>query len=415
MRTVLYEGIKQAVGQLLANKLRSILSLLGITIGIFCIISVQSAVDSLEENIKDSFRKLGTDVLYLSKMPWNEDPFQNYWKYMRRPNPNYEDYQNILKQVPSAEMVSFSVFSGQKSAKFNSNSVENAFLVGCTLEYPQIFNLQYENGRFFTQSEYQKGTFCCVIGSTIAEKLFPFIDPVGRSIKVSGYKVYITGVIKKSGNDIINPLKFDECIILPYTMMKKVFNTKPEGPFANTSVNIKAKKGVDIEILKDDVIAALRASHRLHPQEKNDFSLNEISILDSFINVFFGILNLAGWVIGGFSILVGMFSVANIMFVSVKERTNIIGIKKALGARQSVILLEFLVESVILCLVGGVVGLLVVFGTVTLLTKILDFDIFLSWSNIITGLGLSAIIGILAGLIPALQAAKMDPVEAIRK
>lgn len=415
MRTVIYEGIKQAIGQLLANKLRSILSLLGITIGIFCIITVQSAVDSLEENIKDSFRKLGTDVLYLSKMPWNEDPFQNYWKYMRRPNPNFEDFKTITNQVTSAELVSFSVFSGQKSAKFGSNSVENAFLIGCTIEYPKIFNLQLENGRFFTPSEYHKGSFCCVLGSSIAEKLFPYIDPVGRSIKVSGYKVYVTGVIKKSGNDIINPLKFDQCIVLPYSMMKKVFNTKPDGPFSNTSVNIKARKGVDLELLRDDVIAVLRAKHRLQPQEKNDFSLNEVSILDSFINVFFGVLNLAGWVIGGFSILVGMFSVANIMFVSVKERTNIIGIKKALGARQRVILLEFLVESVILCLLGGIVGLFVVFGTVTVLTKLLNFEIFLSWSNILTGLSLSAIIGILAGFIPALQAARMDPVEAIRK
>ena len=415
MKTVIYEGIKQAIGQLLGNKLRSFLSLLGITIGIFCIISVKSAVDSLEENIRESFRKLGTDVLYLSKMPWGEDPFQNYWKYMRRPNPSYKDYEVINKHVSSAQLVSFSVFAGQKTARFKSNSVENSFIVGCTLEYPEIFNLQLSDGRFFTPNEYQNGAFCCVLGSTIAENLFPGIDPIGKTINLSGYKAYVIGIIKKSGNDIINPLKFDQAMIIPFTMMKKIFNTKPEGPFSNTSVSIKAKKGVNLEILKDDVIAAIRANHRLHPKESNDFSLNEVSLLDSFIKAFFGVLNVAGLVIGGFSILVGMFSVANIMFVSVKERTNIIGIKKALGARQNVILLEFLVESVILCLLGGILGLLIVLLTVMVLSKILDFDIFLSLNNILTGIGLSALIGILAGFIPAMQAAKMDPVEAIRK
>lgn len=415
MRTILYEGIKQAIGQLLGNKLRSFLSLLGITIGIFCIISVKSSVDSLEENIKDSFKKLGTDVLYLSKMPWGEDPSQNYWKYMRRPNPSYKDYEAIVKNVHSAEMASFAVFSGGKIVKFASNFVENAFVVGSTLEYPKMFNIQLEDGRFYTNGEYQKGSNACVIGATLAENLFPSIDPIGKTIQLAGHSMYVTGVIKKSGNALINPLKFDMAIFLPYTMMKKIFNTKPDGPFSNSSVNIKAKKGVNLAILEDDVIAALRANHRLQPVEDNDFSLNEISILDGFINAFFKVLNLAGFAIGGFSILVGMFSVANIMFVSVKERTNIIGIKKALGARRNIILLEFLVESIILCILGGIIGLLVVFLTMLVLTKVLQFDIYLSINNIITGIGLSAVIGILAGLIPAIQAAKMDPVEAMRK
>lgn len=415
MLNVIIEGVKQAIGQLLGNKMRSFLSLLGITIGIFCIITVKSSVDSLEENIRESFRKLGTDVLYLSKMPWAEDPWENYWKYMRRPNPSYEDYEMIKNKVSSAEMSSFAVFAGNKIAKFNNNNVENIFLVGCTPEYAGIFNIQLDNGRFFSPLEYENGIYCCVIGYNVADQLFPSIDPIGKSIKVSGYKAYVTGVIKKSGNDIINPLKFDDCIIFPYSTMTKFLNTKTDGPFANSSVNIKARKGVSLDILKDDVIATLRARHKLQPKQENDFALNEISILDQFLNAFFKVLNIAGFTIGIFSILVGMFSVANIMFVSVRERTNIIGIKKALGAEPKVILLEFLVESVILCIIGGLIGLAVVFLTVTILTKALNFDIYLSWGNIITGLVVSAVIGILAGFIPAFQASRMDPVEAIRK
>jgi len=409
------EGISQAIGQLRANLLRSILSLMGISIGIFCIITVKSSVDSLEANIRESFDKLGQDVLYLSKMPWNEDPFTNYWKYMRRPNPSFKDYQLIKDKVPSAAYASFATFEGNRIAKSGSNSVEGAFLVGCTEEYTKVFNLECSDGRFFNMAEYNNGVYCCAVGTQVANSLFPTLDPIDRYIIVGGHKLRITGVIKKSGNAIINPLNFDNCILMPFTLMKKISNLNPNSMFSNTSVNIKAAEGVSLAMLKDDIIAVLRGKHRLHPSEGNDFSLNEISILDDLISSFFGILNAVGFIIGGFSILVGMFSVANIMFVSVKERTNIIGIKKALGAPRKVIILEFLIEAIVLCILGGILGLILVFLMVSIINTFIDFEIFLSVKNIVFGLITSALIGILAGLLPAIQASKLDPVEAIRQ
>jgi putative ABC transport system permease protein len=405
----------QAIQQLLGNKLRSFLSLLGITIGIFCIIGVKSAINSLEDNIKGSFEKLGNDVIYLSKMPWGEDPGQNYWKYQRRPQPSIEDLEAIQAKVRTADKAAFTVFLGSKIAKFNSNSVENIVALGVTFDYVEIFKLKFEKGRFLTPTEYSNGKDLIVIGNTVAEQLFGALDPIGKDIIFFGHKMKVVGVIEKSGRDLFNPINFDECILLSYECARKVANVKPKfGPFG-TSLNVKAADGVSVEQLKDDVTGVLRGIHRLKPREDNDFSLNEMSILTALLDNIFVALNLMGIIIGGFALIVGMFSVANIMFVSVKERTNIIGIKKAIGAKSSVILLEFLIESIILCIIGGILGLLLIFGIAALLTLVLPFDIYLSWQNAATGVIASVLVGIIAGMIPAIQASKMDPVEAIRQ
>ncbi len=408
-------AFSQAIQQLLGNKLRSFLSLLGITIGIFCIIGVKSAINSLEDNIKGSFEKLGNDVIYLSKMPWGEDPGQNYWKYQRRPQPCIEDLEAIQGKVKSADKAAFTVFLGSKIAKFNSNSVENIVALGVTFDYVEIFKLKFEKGRYLTPTEYNNGKDLIVIGNTVAEQLFGALDPIGKDIIFFGHKMRVVGVIEKSGRDLFNPINFDECILLSYESARKVANVKPKfGPFG-TSLNVKAADGVSVEQLKDDVTGVLRGIHRLKPREDNDFSLNEMSILTALLDNIFVALNLMGIIIGGFALVVGMFSVANIMFVSVKERTNIIGIKKAIGAKSSVILLEFLIESIILCIIGGILGLLLIFGIAALLTLVLPFDIYLSWQNAATGVIASVVVGIVAGMIPAIQASKMDPVEAIRQ
>jgi len=225
----------------------------------------------------------------------------------------------------------------------------------------------------------------------------------------------VIGVLEKEGESLINVLNFDQSIVISYELARKIANLKPNHPFGNSSVNIKAAEGVPMPELRDDVTGALRGERRLKPREESDFSLNEISIISNFMDSFFGVLNMVGYFVGGFAILVGMFSVSNIMFVSVKERTNIIGIKKALGAKRYIILLEFLIEAAILCLLGGVVGLILVFAITTLLTQIIDFELYVSLNNIIFGVVLSVVVGVVSGLIPALQASQMDPVEAMRQ
>ncbi|MBK8506817.1 MAG: ABC transporter permease [Saprospiraceae bacterium] len=412
---MLYESFDQAFHQLRANKLRSFLSLLGITIGIFCIIAVMSAVDSLEDNIKGSFEQLGNDVIYISKLPWAENPSQSYWKYFQRPAPSYEDYQVIKTRVKTAAEVSLMVRIGSKTVKYRSNSVEGAFVLAATYEYATIFALQLDQGRYYTAYEYEHGSDKVILGYTIAEELFGAIDPIGKDIKLMGRTLQVIGIFEKSGKSLINPMDYDETVFLSYTLAKKMSDVKMRNSPMGTHLNVKANVDSNVDALKDEVTGVLRAHRRLKPVEIDDFSINEISVITQFLDKIFGVLNIAGWLIGVFAILVGMFSVANIMFVSVKERTNIIGIKKALGAKRYFILLEFLIEAIVLCILGGLIGLLIVFLVMKILTQVIDFELYLSVGNIVFGLTLSIIIGVIAGLIPANQASKLDPVEAMRR
>lgn len=404
----------QALTELRYNQTRSILSLLGITIGIFCIMSIKSAVDSLEANIKESFEKLGEDVLYVTKQPWNEDPMTNYWKYLRRPNPNYKDYRAIKSSGAAIEYASYSVFLGAKPVKYGASSVDRAYLIAGTEDYANLFNVQLADGRFYSPIEYQTGSHVTVIGSRIAEMLFGGLDPIGKEIKINGQSLRVIGLIEPTGKDLIKVMDFDRAVLISYPLARQIANVREAGDYGGGMVAVKAADGADLEEVVDEVTIAMRAGRRLSPRQDNNFAVNELSVLTNLLDSFFKVLNLAGLAIGIFALFVGMFSVANIMFVSVKERTHLIGIKKALGAKSAFILLEFLVEAVILCLIGGLAGLGLVLIVVKVIAALANFPMFLSWTNVALGIAVSAVIGVLSGLIPALQAARMDPVEAMR-
>jgi putative ABC transport system permease protein len=414
---ILFEGSAQAWQQLLANKLRSFLSLLGITIGIFCIIGVKSAVNSLEDNIRGSMAKLGNDVIYVEKFSWGEDPGANYWKWMRRPNFSFSEFEVLHDNLENAEQVGYWQFLGSKTVKWRNNSVERVFVLGCTEDCNDLFHLEFEGeGRFFSPIEYQSGSDVCILGGVIAEGIFGVgIDPQDKEVNVNGRKLRVVGVLKKSGKDLLKPFNFDNGILVGYNLARRGFGVRKKGDFDRTSLLVKAKPGVDLEVMKDEITGVLRGERRLKPKEENNFALNTLSILSGLFDSVFGTLNLAGFVIGIFALFVGMFSVANIMFVSVKERTNIIGIKMALGAKRWFILLEILFEAVVLCIVGGLIGLALIWLVTFGISKAMDFDIHLSFSNVLIGMLTSVIVGVLSGLIPAAQASRMDPVEAIRK
>jgi len=411
---IIYESIVQAFQQLSANKLRSFLSLTGISIGIICIISVLSAVDSLKENVSSSFDKLGNNVLYIDKMPWNEDPMQNWWKYQRRPQPSYQDLLVIKQKAKLSDRASFSVRIPGRIIKYGSNSVEGATMAGVTDDYMDIFKLEFEKGRFFTPFEAANAANRAVIGSVLAEELFGMIDPIGKEVKIKGMDFQIIGVLKKEGNSLINIFQFDEAVLISFNTAKKIINVTTKSTWG-TSLNVRASEGVSLDDLKDEIIGILRGARKIKPREDENFAVNQLSMFTNMLEPIFSTMNVVGIIIGGFSILVGMFSVANIMFVSVKERTSIIGIKKALGAKRVVILLEFLIESVVLCLVGALIGLLMVFGLLKVATAAFHYDIYLSWGNVLIALILSLVIGVVSGLVPAWQAARLDPVEAMRK
>jgi putative ABC transport system permease protein len=410
---ITWESFQQAIGSLRSNKLRTFLSLLGITIGIFCIIAVKSAVDSLQDNIISGFNELGSDVIYIDKSPWNEDGDNNYWKYKNRPEPSYDDYDAIKRKGKIANNAAFCIFTGGRTIKFMSNSVSNAFIMGSTNEYASIQNLKIQEGRYWTQTEYEGGSNKVILGFKLYNELFKGISGIGREVKLFGQDYQVIGYLEAEGENVFNFLNFDEVIWIGFKNLKRYVNTKDESRVGRMLI-VKANPDYELEQLKGETAQIIRANRRLKPLEKDNFALNELSMLSQALDKVFTVLNLAGFIIGFFSLVVGMFSVANIMFVSVKERTSIIGIKKAIGAKRYVILLEFLIESVILCIVGGAVGLLFVWLVLTGLSMIFPMPMHLSLANLTLGVVSSIIVGIIAGILPAIQASGMDPVEAIR-
>ena len=411
---VIWESINQALSSLLANKLRSFLSLLGITIGIFCIISIKSAVDSLQQNVMSGLSELGSGTVYIEKFPWNDGDWENnYFKYMKRPDPDFDDFKVVKKKSKLADNVSYSVFSGGKTIKYKSNSLQDAFIKGSSYDFQSIQNLEFVKGRHFTLSEHNSGSNKVILGSVSAKELFQNLDPIGKEIKLAGQNYTVIGVLKEEGDNEFNFMNFDKVIWVSLTNARRFLNIK-DGKGVGESLVVKGKPGVDNEELKAELTGILRPHRGLKPREKDNFSLMELSSLNAVLEGIFGTLNAVGFVIGIFALIVGMFSVANIMFVSVKERTNIIGIKKAIGAQKGIILLEFLVEAVVLCLIGGLVGLAFSYLMIIFISNVLDFPMIMTMNNAVFGIVMSIIVGMISGIIPAYLAARMDPVVAIR-
>ncbi len=404
------ESVAFALNALTTNKLRTILSLLGITIGIFSIITVFTLVDSLELKIRSSVEDLGDNVIFVQKWPWQFGGAYNWWDYMARPYPSPEE------QVAIAEQSSLSGGSAYtcnfaRTVKFSRNSVEQTIIIGASKGYDEVRNFEVEKGRYFTEKEIISGSNVCLLGDQIAKDLFGFTPAVGKVIKIGGRKARVIGTFKREGESMIG-FSLDPYVVLNLNYAKTMVNVRSRS--ADPTIYVKAKEGVDNNLLKDELTGIMRSQRRLRPKEKSDFALNEISVISEGFDGFFGFIHVLGSVIGGFSIIVGAVSIANIMFVSVKERTKIIGIQKALGAKNGFILFQFLSESVILSLIGGLIGLLLIGVLAIVVNLTTEYEVILTLSNISLGISISVVIGIIAGVIPAWQAAKKDPVEAIR-
>ena len=414
---IVYESIRMAMSQLISNKMRTFLSLLGITIGIFCIISVLSAVDSLEKSIMEGFSELGNDVVYVDRQPWTEDPGRNYWKYLKRPEPGLRDYDAIRKKSKLAQGAAYCFFTGGKTAKYKSSSLEGAFIMGTTFEYQDLQGIEIEYGRYFTPLEYRSAKNLVVIGSEVKSILFDQEEALGKEIKLLGQKFVVVGVLKPEGDDPFNMINFDEVIWMSLPTAQKYYNLSDytRGFSYQKLLMAKAKEGVTLDELKDELTGIIRSTRKLRPSEDENFALNEVTMFEQVLEPVFSALNIAGFAIGIFALIVGMISVANIMFVSVKERTGLIGVKKALGAKRYFILLEFLIEAIFLCLLGGAIGLLMVFLLMKGISQVIPFDMWLSFQNMVLGVSVSVTVGILSGLIPASQASRLDPVVAMRQ
>jgi putative ABC transport system permease protein len=404
------EGFVIAVNSIVTNRLRTFLSLFGITIGIFAIISVFTVLDWMESAIKDSIASLGDDIVYVQKMPWSFDPNIAWWDIIMWPQPDMKDYEAIRKKSTKAETANYSVFFN-RTLKYRDAQVTNAVLWGTTHEFEDVRSFDIENGRYFSPYESSSGKPVVLLGSVMAEEIFKETNPVGKELSIGGHKATIIGIFKREGEGGLGDSGLDEMSVIPVNFARNIVNLRSR--YIEANIIIKSRNGVAVEELTDETEQILRASRRLKPGEESNFSVNKASLLSQgFESVFAGI-NIGGWIIGGFSILVGGFGIANIMFVSVKERTNIIGIQKALGAKKSFILWQFLYESVLLSIIGGLVGLFLIFCGTQVINYLYELNIHLTTGNIAVALMISGTIGIVAGYAPAYSAAKMNPVDAI--
>ncbi|MFZ5940413.1 MAG: ABC transporter permease [Bacteroidota bacterium] len=409
---LLWESLKLSIQEVTVNRLRSMLSLLGITIGIFAIISVYTMVDSLEMNIRESVSSLGSDMIYVQKWPWTSEDGQEYawWKYMNRPVPSLKEYEYIRRNSRMASEACF-VSATNKQVEYGNNSADRVDIMGVTEGFDQIRSLEMASGRYLNSLELAGGRSVGVIGSTLADKLFQGEDPVGKEIRLFGRNIYVTGVIAKAGKSLFDDNNTDEMVVVPVNFLRNFVDI--DSPWAGSMIWVQAKRGRDLEDLAAELKLILRSYRRLKPSDEDTFALNQTSLINNQLDQLFKVINIAGTFIGIFSIIVGGFGIANIMFVSVKERTHQIGIQKAIGAKNFFIMNQFLFESVILSLTGGMIGLLIVFIGTLIVNMSSEFTVYLTAGNIVLGLVISALIGLISGFAPAWQGARMNPVNAI--
>lgn len=405
------ESIVFAFSSLRTDKFRTFLSLLGVTIGIFSIVAVFTAVDALQNNINEGLNSFGSDMVFIQQFPMEPEEGMefNWWEYRQRPAPTLDEFNFIKKNIKSAKNVAF-VASFYKVIKYKRNSFTEGYIAAATPEWDNIYNTEISSGRTFSQVEYDKGTNVAIIGAEVAKMLFgEDDDPVGKTIKLGSLNTMVIGVYKAQGESMVSVMDTDYLVMIPVNYAKSFINLKRQGDLIAATPN----DGVEEEEFLAELRTLMRSVRRLKPSQKDNFAINRMTFLINAFGEVFGVINIVGWVIGGFSLLIGGFGIANIMFVSVKERTNQIGIQKALGAKRYVIMTQFLVEAAVLSILGGLLGVLLVYLLSLLLGDTGSFTLVLTMGNIIRGMVIAIVIGIVSGIMPAYSAARLNPVEAI--
>lgn len=400
-----------ALQEFRSNKLRTFLSLLGITFGIFCIISVLATISSMELAVKSELKNIAGHTIFVGKWENGGGPDYPWWKYMKRPEVKYSEMKLIQLKSPELTEIAY-LMNIQGNVEYENDVMTGVNYYGVSEKFPDVQPISIASGRFFRNEDFNNGANFIIIGYVIAEQMFGNPErAIGKIVKLkNGKEAIIVGLITKEGQSILNAWDYDHCILMPFSFMKQMVREENAGP----AIMVKGTENMSTEALKDELRASMRSIRKLSPTADDNFSLNDLDFANKALDSLTSGLNVGGWAIAGLSLIVGMFGVANIMFVTVRERTSQIGLKKAIGAKRNTILAEFLMESAFLCIIGGLIGLIAVFILTFILSAMISFKVFVPLDIIALSIGICIIVGVIAGIVPAVTAARMDPVVAIR-
>ena len=405
---LLFESFSLAWSAIVTNRLRTLLSLLGVMVGIFMITAVFAVVDSLEDGLKSTFNILDDEVLFIQKWPWAFDDEYPWWKYIQRREVSLSDAVLLEERLSNAKRVVFQAKT-MLPVEANNSRLDWVGIVAVSKGYEDVIALEFAAGRYFTPIEIGSGRAVAIIGHDVAVELTGNAAAVGEIIEIEGQPLEVVGVFAKQGASAITD-GFDRAVLVPAKFGHRIMDYG-----MGTTIMVKPVEGVTTDILSDEIVQQFRSVRRLRPREDDDFSVNQVNMLTSILDSIFQQVEYGGWFIGIFAILVGCFSIANIMFVSVRERTRIIGVQKAIGAKSNFIMLQFLFEAVALCLIGAFFALFAIEAIVVVVNAWdVGFLLKVRPTRIIIALSVAVVSGLVAGLAPARRAAEMAPVEAMR-
>lgn len=402
------EGVRIAVQAIWANRMRSLLTTLGVIIGIAAVTLMATVIDGLNQEFEQTLSQLGTDVLYVDQFPWGNNTGAEWWRFRNRPGIQPALAQTIRDRSRHADAVA-PMTSTDRSAQYKGRSLE-VEIVGSTPEYGRIRDVNLDQGRFLTEGDERGGRNVCVIGAAVADQLFPVATPQGKTIRMGGVPCQVVGVQEREGEGLFGGGSADERVIIPFSTYDKLFGISRRW---GVEIMIKVQSGVSMERAEDELTGILRTARDVAPGEENNFAINDQDQVRSSFSGTKAAIYGVGLFLTGLALVVGGIGVMNIMFVSVRERTKEIGIRKAVGAKKYTILLQFLIEAVIVCLIGGLIGLgLSALGAMGI--SALGFTTSLPMQTVVIAFVICVGVGILFGIAPAWQAATADPIEALR-
>jgi len=401
------ESLRIAFAAIRANKSRGILTTLGIVIGIVGVVTTMTAANGISNSFKESVSALGSDVLYVSRMPWIMTG--NFFEFRNRPPVTLKDVEKLTRRLASARAVNPTADTN-RSVKYRSNVIENTDIIGTTDKHMLVSASLPEYGRFLTAFDVQYKKNVCVIGSSLRERLFDNESPLNKTIRIGRANFRVVGVMEEQGSaGFFGGPDFDSQIFVPISSFVKAFG----GRGRDLNIAVMAPAGTTLADYEYELIGEMRKVRKLAPTDGDNFAINTMDSLVAMFNNVMGVVLLIGIIITSISLFVGGIGVMNIMFVSVTERTQEIGIRKAIGAKRRAVLTQFLFESSAICLVGGSLGLLVAYG-VTRLINAMVMPASVSPAIVVVALVVSVGVGVIAGFIPAFRASRLKPIEALR-